>query len=243
MTISSAPRQGSFHIPSLLIGVGLATVLGIAFTFVADAALRSEEPGEFDKNLVIRLKRTADKHPDNTPWIKAVTYLGSRYVLAGIALAGTFWQFWRGRGWLAIAWFLIAAGGGLLNEGVKRMTARDRPPEFFRDAAVTENLSSYSFPSGHATGSMIGFGLVCYVMVLQAKKPLHRILPFVDAAVIVAAVGFSRVYLRVHWATDVMGGLLLGGAWLALWLGILEAGRRGKGIVMESMPAVVEKRE
>jgi len=88
-------------------------------------------------------------------------------------------------------------------------------------------------------GSMIGYGLLCYVMILQAKNWFKVVVPIIDVTVLVIAIGFSRMYLRVHWATDVVGGLLLGGAWLALSLGFLEAWRRGKGIVMTPPPPQV----
>ena len=119
------------------------------------------------------------------------------------------------------------------------MAGRERPGEFFRDKIVTEGLTSKSFPSGHAMGAMVGFGMIGYVMVMQAKRRLSMILTIVDVSVVVFAIGFSRIYLRVHWATDVIGGFLLGAAWLSLSLGILEAWRRGNGVAFEQKLAPI----
>jgi membrane-associated phospholipid phosphatase len=228
-------RKGALRMSSLLTGIGLFVVLMIAFAYVADAALTKDPPGKFDIDWALRLKRVGDNRPENTPWIKAVTLLGSRYMLAAVALAGTLWQVRRRRVWLAVAWVVIASGGYALNEGVKQLAQRPRPPLELREPGVTE--SSFSFPSGHAMGSFIGYGLLCYVLILQAKKRYQVIVPLVDLSIIVFAIGFSRIYLRVHWATDVIGGFLLGGAWLALTLGFLEAWRRGNGIMMEPTSA------
>jgi membrane-associated phospholipid phosphatase len=241
LRLRRAGRAGAMHVPSLLVGVGLFVALGVAFAFDADVALARDAPGDaefvighYDLYWIGRLKRAADAHPENTPWIRAVTHLGNRTTLMAVALLGCAWQFCKGRRWLAAAWVIIAASGALLNEAVKRLAQRPRPSEIFEPIM---NETSFSFPSGHAMGSLVGYGLIGYVMILQAKKWWQYVLPVIDVSVVVFAIGFSRMYLRVHWATDVVGGFLLGGAWLALSLGVLEAWRRGRGINIKPLPA------
>jgi len=75
---------------------------------------------------------------------------------------------------------------------------------------------SYSFPSGHATIAVVFFGLLVYLFV-NKKYSVHGI---VVASLLVILIGLSRLYLRVHWLTDVLGGFVLGGIILAvgIWL-------------------------
>ena len=100
---SAQARKGALYVTPLLLGTGLFVVLLVAFGFVANMALRTDFPGipgEFDASWAFRMKRVGDHHPENTPWIKAVTHLGDKAVLALVALLGVGWQLWRGgAGW------------------------------------------------------------------------------------------------------------------------------------------------
>ena len=93
------------------------------------------------------------------------------------------------------------------------------------------NGNSYSFPSGHAMAAIIGYGMLSYALthtVVTGRAP--RALTYAVAAAVVLAVGVSRVYLGIHYPSDVLGGYAAGLAWLAVCVtGIEVTERRGRG--------------
>jgi undecaprenyl-diphosphatase len=128
---------------------------------------------------------------------------------------------WRGRRRaLAIVWLVCGLGVGVLNQVLKLFFDRDRPP--FKDTWVYE--SNKSFPSGHAMGSMAIFGFLAFLLILSLPGRRARAAAVAGMGVLTLVIGFSRVYLGAHYATDVLGGFLLGGAWLT---GCLIAARMG----------------
>jgi undecaprenyl-diphosphatase len=109
----------------------------------------------------------------------------------------------------------LAGAGGLLAEIVKNLVDRPRPtPDF---ANIIGNLKTYSFPSGHVTGYTILFGFLFYLAFshLHNRVPVRMILLDVFALMIVL-IGFSRVYMGQHWASDALAGYALGFAYLLL---------------------------
>ncbi len=76
--------------------------------------------------------------------------------------------------------------------------------------------SSYSFPSGHVTGAVVFFGILTYLVWSEWKSFRPRILASLTCALVIGIVGFDRIYLNVHWFTDVIGALFLGFSLLSL---------------------------
>ncbi len=107
---------------------------------------------------------------------------------------------------------LLGAMGGdaLLVVGFKLLVHSPRP----LNALIVD--SGYSFPSGHTVGSIVFCGLLTYFAWQYLKNTRPRVLVIALAASIVALVGFDRIYLNVHWFSDVLGGCLLGVFWLAI---------------------------
>lgn len=123
--------------------------------------------------------------------------------------------------WLAHSWrplFLLALvmiGAVSLDHLVKLFVARKRPPLFLQ--LVTSK--GWSFPSGHATESAAVYFGLAYMFVRNETRPAIKTLAYALAFVAVSLIGISRVYLGVHWPTDVACGWALGGAWSAIVLG------------------------
>jgi undecaprenyl-diphosphatase len=139
----------------------------------------------------------------------AVSWFGSiGLILVSTAVAITF----AARGsWLKLLVWTFAAGGvAILNQTLKFAFQRARP-EFAPD---TLRLHSWSFPSGHAMDSLVVYGLLAYLVLERVKWPALRRLIVVGAGLFVAAIGVSRLYLGVHYPSDVIAGFLAGGAWL-----------------------------
>jgi undecaprenyl-diphosphatase len=110
------------------------------------------------------------------------------------------------------AFLVVTVGAGaLLNAGLKLIYARARPD---LATAIAEALW-YSFPSGHAMGSFIAFGALAYLALRQPWPWAARSAGLAVALTLVILVGLSRVYLGVHWASDIAGGWSAGAVWLA----------------------------
>ncbi|MET7642954.1 phosphatase PAP2 family protein [Streptomyces sp. NPDC005426] len=143
---------------------------------------------------------------------RAVTATGTGLIpfaavlLAGLSVGGTV----RRRVTIAAVLALCLGSGQALRYAVMTLVARRRPP--FADWAT--HATGWSFPSGHATTGAMTAGLLTAALYLRCLR-----IPPVAAVLIGmwgAAVGLSRVYLGVHWFSDVIGGWLFAAAWLAL---------------------------
>jgi membrane-associated phospholipid phosphatase len=194
----------------VLVGMTIATALLVAQAVVVDMVEDVRGPGPVDVQVWAWF--VDHRSPQMTFVMKAVSLVGDlpeMYLLAIIGAALLLW----GRHSAAAAVVLGAAvGSGLLVNGFKNLYDRPRPP-------VGERLSvenNPSLPSGHALGSMVVIGVLAAVTVLVVRHVAVRVLAIVAGTVAVATIGISRLYLGVHWATDVLTGWFLGGAWLAL---------------------------
>ncbi len=150
-------------------------------------------------------------------WLSTV---GSQKVLAPLAVLVILALLVRRRRVSAAFLFLAWGGGIVLYSIVKPVVDRHRPP---MDIWLT-SASGASFPSGHATQSvaaLLGLAIVGALWAPRARVPLA-----VLAAVLTAGIGWSRVYLGVHWTTDVVAGWLLGAAWVGVLIGLKPAAER-----------------
>ena len=129
----------------------------------------------------------------------------------------------------AAAAVLVTMGASLAVNAIKVLIARPRPT--LSDVIATAN--GYAFPSGHSAQGVAAYGFVAYLITRRLSDRRRRAVVWALAAVVAALIGFSRVYLGVHWLTDVLGGFLVAGVWLVLVLTTIStiAGRRdGRGV-------------
>lgn len=110
----------------------------------------------------------------------------------------------------------VGLGAGLVNQLVKFLFQRPRPTNI--NHLIEQG--GYSFPSGHAMGSMILYGALAFLIIRLAKHKVTKWLVFIAAGILITLVGASRVYLGVHYPSDIIGGYSLGAAWLALSIGV-----------------------
>jgi undecaprenyl-diphosphatase len=82
--------------------------------------------------------------------------------------------------------------------------------------------TNFSFPSGHSTTAMVLFGMISYFLIRNSTSRRQRILFLLLGLTIILLVGFSRIYLGVHFLSDVLGGYLLGATWLILGITVIE---------------------
>lgn len=147
---------------------------------------------------------------------KFVLYLGLPpwfFVLIG----GTCVYLFLRKRWGEFAYLLISSlGGGVIDSIIKHAVNRYRPDVAGRPCNfLTFSGERLSFPSGHSMTSVIAYGALL-VIVLPRLGTRWRIPVTILAVLLPLAVSFSRLSLGVHWASDIVGGLLLGAAWLAV---------------------------
>ncbi|GEL67741.1 phosphatase PAP2 family protein [Marinilactibacillus psychrotolerans] len=119
--------------------------------------------------------------------------------------------------WLSIWYFLtVALGAGGLNQILKFIFKRERPS----DVEHLISQGGYSFPSGHAMGSMIVYGALIFLFIRLARKKITYVAATVGFGALVALIGISRVYLGVHYPSDIIGGYSVGLMWIAFSIGM-----------------------
>lgn len=210
--------EGQFGL-HLTIGAGLMLLAAWAFAHVAAEVQSGAAITALDVRLAQWFHDRAS--PRFTAVMLAVTQLHSVAGISAMGLLFAAWLYRRDeRGWLA-ALLLTLPGGMVLNVLLKHAFQRARP--HFEDPLLT--LSTYSFPSGHTASATVLWGLVaCY---LANGKPRPAGMALMAAALgIVALVGLSRMYLGVHYLSDVLAATAEGVAWLALCITSLSTLRR-----------------
>ena len=125
--------------------------------------------------------------------------------------------------WIPLAtWAAALLGVGLLIGVLKAVIRRPRPLY----AAVFKEPQSFSFPSGHAMGSLVVYGMIAYLLAkFWAERRAMQVILFASAFIISGAVGVSRLYLGVHYFSDIVGGYAVGSVWLATCITGLELER------------------
>jgi len=200
-------RRFPFPLISWLVG-GLALII-----LAALAAAYSRFPG--DEWLAYRLQdidvvafaRALDWTEDIavSPWALVVWLLA---IVGLLAMA---------KRWEAIL-LLMIMGGRFLNAGLKELVERPRPsPDLVN---VSENPSTFSFPSGHVTEAILLYGFLIYLASTLIPQPLLRLIVQAACLYVIAFTALERVYVGAHWPSDVLGSILLGSLIVAVFIWI-----------------------
>ena len=211
--------------PTLVIGLLVLAAGGWAFGALA------EEVAEDDTGLDNRIADELHEHATRplTEFFEAVTTLGNGIVLAGVTAIAAYLLARRRYYAEAVLMVLAYVGAEVLSYSLKLAFRRDRP--FFTDPLAT--VSTYSFPSGHATVSVAVYGALCLVLLRRLTGPA-RLVCLTAAVLLVSLIGFSRLYLGVHFFSDVLAGFSVGLAWLALCVVVLDLHHRRRSRLQTS---------
>jgi membrane-associated phospholipid phosphatase len=203
--------------PTLTIGLLVLAAGGWAFGALA------EEVAEGDTGLDNRIADELHEHATRplTEFFEAVTTLGNGVFLAGVSAIAAYLLARRRSYTEALLMVLAYVGAQALSFSLKLAFRRDRP--FFPDPLAT--LSTYSFPSGHATVSIAVYGALSLVLLRRLRGPA-QVICLAVAVLLVSLIGFSRLYLGVHFFSDVLAGFSVGLAWLALCVVALDLHHR-----------------
>jgi undecaprenyl-diphosphatase len=148
-----------------------------------------------------------------------VTALGTGTVVGMIVLiAGMF--LWLNHHRHSAVLLIVATLGGMVLDNLLKIGFNRPRPQIFEWG--THAVSS-SFPSGHAMSSVIVYGTVAYLAARLQRNVHSRVLTFVLAALLIMIISISRVYLGVHYPSDILAGLLIGVAWAGFCMAVLEA--------------------
>ena len=165
-----------------------------------------------------------------------ITYGGTVGVAVVVTVVAA-WLWLSGYRFLSVAWLATNAGGAIVEWVLKTTVHRTRP----QYAAAYLHGHSYSFPSGHTMMSMICYTMLAFVVGTLASWPARRrAWLYLASTIVVFLIGFSRLYLGVHYPSDVLGGLAAGTAWLAACVGALNVVR---GRWVDPLPARVVPRD
>jgi membrane-associated phospholipid phosphatase len=199
------------------LAVGLVVTATVTvFVIIAEYAIGDSTVARFDVAFARALHRTAT--PDWREAFALVSWFGSRGALASATMMVASVLWWRRGGLLAGAWIATQLGGAVLNIVLKETFARTRPEMADRLLAS----SSWSFPSGHAMGTFVFCGVAAF-LVLRHRRSRWLTGVIVTASLMWCVVmSFSRLYLGVHYVSDVAAGLVVGASWVAISISGLE---------------------
>jgi membrane protein DedA with SNARE-associated domain/membrane-associated phospholipid phosphatase len=201
--------------------VGLALSIGALWLFagISEDVIHHDPLTQFDLTLADRL------HQQGTPGLiqlaKATSLLGSPGFVAAMSLVVCVMLLRQHQRVLLIGWIAAIAGGGVLDRALKLAFRRPRPSW---EAPYLVG-HGWSFPSGHAMGSLVAYGMLAYVLVLRLHSTARRAV-IAGAIVLVLAIGFTRLFLGVHYFSDVIAGYAGGTVWLAVCISGLEVLRQ-----------------
>ena len=202
--------------------LGLALSLGALWLFagISEDVIHHDPLTQFDLRLADLL------HRHGTPALihlaKTVSLLGSPAFVAAMSLLVCVVLLRQHQRVLLIGWIAAIAGGGVLDLALKLAFRRPRPTW----EAPYLVAHGWSFPSGHAMGSLVAYGMLAYVLVLHLHSTAARRAVIAGAVVLVLVIGFTRLFLGVHYFSDVIAGYAGGTVWLAVCISGLEVLRR-----------------
>jgi undecaprenyl-diphosphatase len=209
---SPAVEAGGDPLIGTAMGLGLlAAALALSVFLWLGYLIHPGEPTDFDLRVRAWIRSLESAELTSLMW--AATFYGAPVRLSpfGLVTAAVFLL----RGWYrgALLVVLTLAGAGLLDTGLKLLFGRVRPEAFFDRYPAPE---SFSFPSGHALFATCFFGGVAVLLSHRLRHPLSRALVWALALTVILVIGASRVYLGVHYPTDVAGGFAVGVVWMVL---------------------------
>ena len=219
--------------PASLIGVVLSVSLVtsvlalILFSWVA-GEVRQGDTALFDAN--VRSFVHSFSYPGGTRFMLGLSFMGATgmimIMVAAIVLFAVK-KWYRALGWLA----LTMAGATVLTLALKYGFHRSRPVPFFGPIP-----HSYSFPSGHALFSFCFYGVVAALINARIRSQALRIVVFLMAGSMVAGIGLSRIYLGVHYPSDVIAGYLAGALWVSAIVAIDRVRKTRNGYKLGGWP-------
>ena len=202
---------GSYAPILLVIALGGIAAIGAGYLFVELAEqVRLTTSAVYRVDQAVHTWFWHERRPATTILLSTATSIGGSVGLGAIVAVVAMMLLVRQERASAIFLVVTAGGGAVLNSVLKMIFARARPDP----ASALAVAQWYSFPSGHAMGSFITFGALAYLALRQPWPWVAKSAGLAVALTTVVLVSLSRVYLGVHWASDIAGGWSAGTVWL-----------------------------
>jgi membrane-associated phospholipid phosphatase len=199
----------------LVLGLALFALSAFAFGLLAQGITSDQSLVQFDTAVVDAI------HANTSPTLIQLMFIasvaGSELLTAVSVALGIL--FIRQRRWYDLSLLVVAVGGEELVNTVFKFSFHRVRPTF--TIPITTS-AGFSFPSGHAMASVVFYGLVAYWLIRNSKLWLERVLIVLICLIVTLIIGFSRIYLGVHFPSDVFGGYVAGFAWLLVAISSVE---------------------
>ncbi len=187
----------------------------ILFAFICNL-VRSEGTVLFDSWLITLVQGW--ESPSLTAVMEGFSWLGSTLVVVVLALGMLlFLAAVLGHRKELLLFIAVIGGAPLLNHALKDVFQRERP-----DIHRLVDEAGYSFPSGHSMAAFALYGVLTYLLWRHVSSGKGRFILIAVGSIIVLCIGISRIYLGVHYPSDVVGGYLASGVWLSLAIEIFQ---------------------
>ncbi|MBT2571136.1 phosphatase PAP2 family protein [Planococcus sp. ISL-110] len=208
-------RKIGFIALLLIIGLGISSLFIWLFAELAEELMENEL--RFFDNVIISFFKVIETSTLDTIYI-IITEFGSVWFLATMSVVIILLLWFKAKDKWGILFFAIAVGGsGLLTWLLKQVYERGRP-------SINEEVDAigFSFPSGHSMGSLIFYGFIVYFILRSSQNKVIKLTSFIGLGILIILIGTSRIYLGVHFPSDVLAGYIAGTIWLILCLLALE---------------------
>lgn len=211
-------KKASWITLRFILALLLFLITIFVFVTIADEIVVEHE-NKFDQSISHEILSFVS--PANTSFMKAVTFFGSSSFLFPAYCILIIFYFFKKRHRLALDIAMIGLSSTAILFMFKDIFKRHRPLD-----PLINNVTGFSFPSGHSFSSFTFFGLLIYIIWKTDIKKYWKIIIACILVLFAATIAFSRVYLRVHYPSDVVAGFCLSLLWLMISLWILHKADR-----------------
>jgi undecaprenyl-diphosphatase len=198
----------------ILIGLGISAFMLALFIELTTITFVDKNITVFDDTIISLVRYFAS--PNLNKLMIFITNIGSAYsygvLVPIIIILLALQRQWRDASSLSIC----LVGAGVLNTVLKSLFERARP-----NVLQLVKAGGYSFPSGHSMVALCFYGMLAYLLSRRLAHWHGRLAIFVATTILIIAIGISRIYLGVHYPSDVLGGYIAGAIWLSFCISLL----------------------
>ncbi len=199
----------------IITGLSVSTICLYMFMGLSTDFIEKKE-FQFDQNIIDAIRSYSSPAMDE--FMLFITEMGSKFMLGLLLVISMIWLFVKHKDvWGMQFYFITVAGGGLFNLLLKNFFERERP-----NINRIMEADGFSFPSGHSMGSMTYYGFLGYLVLRSKRKPLSKLGLGILLCLVILLIGISRIYLGVHYPSDVLAGFIAGSVWLVTCISLLE---------------------
>ena len=214
-TNTTVQKKSWLSIFTIEVLFGLLLLLALIVFVYAARMVFIVEGSVFDENVFNAVKPYTTAAL--TGFMRFITFLGKHTLLIPLNLLLIFYFIYKKQKWFAIRITALSLSSVILSFSLKTYFRRERP-----ELQLIGDVGGYSFPSGHALISVVFYGLFIHIVWHEVKHKWLRTVLVVSLILLILLISFSRIYLRVHYASDVIAGLSVGFIWVVLSLQIIH---------------------